>query len=1074
MKKLPKLKTEVDLQKQVGLSLKRSLRNAGFVVLCFMLGLIQTMAMQTTDLPLNAKKLPDKTSGIIDQQKLTVSGNVTDSGGQALPGATVVVKGTMQGTVTNADGNYSLSEIPDNATLVFSFIGMKKQEVEVGSQKNINVVMEMDASNLDEVVVVGYGTRTRGELTGAVSTIKTEEIVRTSSNNLSKSLAGKVPGLTILDHGGYPGEKGTVDVLIRGRSTLGNNEPLVVIDGVPGGDFSFLAPEDIESFSVLKDAAAAIYGARAANGVILITTKRGKIGKPSINVTHTNQIQSFTRTPTYMNSFQFATYRNELETRYNRPQPYSDADVINFRDSNDRVAYPNTNWHDLTLNDWANQSRSEISISGGTEAVRYFINGDVLNQGGMYKSGDLKFRQYQLRSNLDIKVNDWINLGVDIYGSSGKITQPGASRDWIFRHFQLAFPTEVGQYPNGLYGIAAEDGANPAVMSSFQSGSVDEWDSELRTRFKLDLNLDFITEGLGLNANTTIIQRNSDTKNFQKPWIVYGYNPTTDEYLPQVGFNFNNGQFISVNESFSKYNEEYYNIQLNYDRTFNDDHTFKAFVAMEQTEWRTRAFSAYKRDLISAELPSLFAGSDEGQRSTGFDEKRGRLNYFGSLGYNYKKKYLLDFTLRYDGSDNFPKGKRFGAFPGVQAAWVISEEPFLQEPDFISNLKLRASWSKMGNDRIPGFGFLNTYVYGGDKPKNLNYHNYYIFGESPTQVNTFFNNNVANPNITWEEAISQNIGLEFGLFGGKLNGDFNYYRGTRSNILIQRNASIPDYTALQLPLENLGKVNNWGYEIELSYADKVGEDFSYKIGGNFSNAKNEIVFLDEPVNVPDWRTQEGRSLGSFLAYPTDGLYRNQGEIDADPAAAAGTLPGDVKYLDTDGDGKITGNDIILTNTSNVPEIIYAVNAGLKYKNFDFNVLFQGQTNAQIMVSFDDEGNRPDILFNQRWTPENPNARYPRAYGIKDQFNTKSNATQETWLHDASFLRLRDMQIGYNFPKNLIKGVPDIRLFLKGSNIFTWDKLKGWNLDPEMPGYSGNAPNAYQPLKTWTIGVNIIL
>jgi len=999
----------------------------------------------------------------------TITGTVSDANGP-LGGVTVLFKGTYKGASTDLDGNYTIKVDGDNAVLVFSYIGYESQEVIVGNQTVINVTMVENASKLDEVVVVGYGTRTRGELTGAVSTIKTEEIVRTSSNNLSKSLAGKVPGLTILDRGGYPGERGTVDVLIRGRSTLGNNEPLVVIDGVPGGDFSFLAPDDIESFSVLKDAAAAIYGARAANGVILITTKRGKIGKPSVNITHTNQIQSFTRTPTYMNSYQFTTYRNEVEARYNRSQPYSDADVINFRDSNDRVAYPNTNWHDLTLNNWANQTRNQISISGGTEAVRYFINGDLLNQGGQYKSGDLKFRQYQLRSNLDIKVNDWINLGVDLYGSSGKTIQPGASRSWVFRHFQLAFPTEVGQYPNGLYGIGAEDGANPAVMSSFQSGSVDERDSELRTRFKLDLDLDFITEGLGLNANTTIIQRNSDTKNFQKPWIVHGYNPTTDEYVPQVGFNFNNGQFMSVEESFSKYNEEYYNIQLNYDRTFNNDHTLRAFVAMEQTEWRTRAFSAYKRDLISAELPSLFAGSDNGQRSTGFEQENGRLNYFGSLSYNYKRKYLLDFTLRYDGSDNFPEGKQFGTFPGIQAAWVISQEPFLEESNFISNLKLRASWSKMGNDRIPGFGFLNTFKYGGNLPQG--YHNYYIFGESPTQVNTFFNNNVANPNITWEEAISQNIGLEVGFFDGKLNGDFNYYWGTRSNILTKRNASVPDYTALQLPLENLGEVDNWGYEIELSYADRVGEDFSYNIGGNFSNAKNKIVFLDEPANVPDWRTQEGRSLGSFLAYPTDGLYRNQAEIDAYPAAATGTLPGDVKYLDTDGDGKITGNDVILTNTSNVPEIIYSVNAGLKYKNFDFNVLFQGQTNAQILVSFDDEGNRPDILFNQRWTPENPNARYPRAYGLKDRFNTKSNATQETWLHDASFLRLRDMQIGYNLPKNLIKGVPDIRLFLRGSNLFTWDKLKGWNLDPEMPGYQGNAPDAYQPLKTWSIGTNI--
>lgn len=1006
-------------------------------------------------------------------QQTEITGTVSDANGP-LPGASVVVKGTTNGTQTDFDGNFTIAADGEDTVLLVSYIGYSTQEVVVGNQTTINVLLAEDASQLDEVVVVGYGTRTRGELTGAVSTLKTEEIVRTSANNLSKSLSGKVAGLTVVDRGGYPGEGGTVDVFIRGRATLGNNAPLVVIDGVPGGDFSFLAPEDIDSFSVLKDAAAAIYGARAANGVILITTKRGKVGKPTVNVSHTNQIQTFTRVPKFMNSFQYTTYQNEYDGRYGRPLIYSDEDIQNFQNSTDPIAYPDTNWYDLTMNNWANQTRSGVSVSGGNESVRYFVNGDVLNQGGQYKSGDLKFTNYQVRTNLDIKLNDWINLGVDMYANSGKRVQPGVDRGFIYKHLTVTLPTEVGQYPNGLYGVAAEDGANPAVMSSFQSGFEDQRTSELRTRLKIDFDLDFITEGLGFNANTTIIQRNSDTKDFTRPWTVHAFNPTTGEYVPQSGFDFNSGDFFAVEESFFKYNEEYYNLQLNYDRTFNDDHTLRAFVALEQTNFRDKRFSAYKRDLISGDIPSLFAGSDEGQVSTGFSTDRSRLNYFGSLGYNFKRKYLVDFTLRYDGSDNFPSGKQFGTFPGVQAAWVISQEPFLQDSKSITNLKLRASWSEMGNDRIPGFGFLNTYVFGGNLGQD---HNYYIFGENPTQVNTFFNDNVANPNITWEEATSQNVGLEFGILGGKLNGDLNYYWGDRSNILVARNASVPDYTALELPLENLGKVKNWGYEIELNYADRVGENFSYNIGGNFSNAKNEIVFIDEAADVPEWRKQEGHSLGSFQSWPTNGVYANQAAVDADPAAGDGTLPGDVRYVDTDGDGAITGNDVVRRYTSNIPEVTYAINAGLKYKNFDLNVLFQGQSNAEVSIFYDNAGNRPAFLFDQRWTPDNPNARYPRAYQRADAFNAKNspdaeNTTQDIWLHDASFLRLRDMQIGYNIPKSAIKNVADIRIYVRGSNIFTWDKLKDLDLDPEMAEYRNFEEGLYQPLKTWTLGVNI--
>lgn len=1016
--------------------------------------------------------------------QMSVSGTVSDDSGP-LPGVNIIVKGTSQGTQTDFDGNFSIN-VDQGATLVFSYLGYKTKEVVVDSE-TINVSLEADVAGLDEVVVVGYGTRTRGELTGAVSTLKSEDIERTSSGNLSKSLAGKIPGLTVSDRGGYPGEN-AVQVFVRGRATLGNNEPLYVIDGVPSTlqAFSFLAPGDISNMSVLKDAAAAIYGARAANGVILVTTKRGKSGKAKISLSTTQQIQQFTRTPRFMNSFQFTTYKNEYDTRHGNPLEFTAEDIENFRTADDPILYPDTNWFDLTMRDWAHQQRHSVSISGGSDNIKYFVNGDMLDQGGQYKSGDLSFKQYQIRSNLDIKINDRVKLGVDLYGLSGKRVQPGVSRGFIYKHLTVTLPTEVGQYPNGLYGVAAEDGANPAIMSSFAGGFNDQRNTELRTRFNLDIDLGFITEGLALNANTTLTRRTTNGKHLTKPWTNYAYNPITDEYVPQVGFDFNSGNTIAVRDSFSKFNEEYINAQIKYNRTFGD-HTFRGFVALEQTKWRGTQFEAYKRDLPSDLLPDLFAGGDEGRTATGVTNPgRARQNYFGSLSYNYKKKYLIDFTLRYDGSDIFPEGQKYGTFPGVQVGWVISKEPFMESTsNWLNNLKLRASWAQIGNDRIQAFAYLDRFILGGSAllpngNQDFRNRNYYIFGESPALANSFYLNSIGNPNVTWESATSQNIGLSFAMFDNKLNGDFNYYWGDRSDILTSSAADIPSHAGLDLnslPNENIGIVDNWGWEFELSYADQINDDFSYTIGGNIANAQNEIVYMAEAAGVPEWRKQEGHSLGSFLAYPTDGLYKTQAEIDADPAAEDGTLPGDIKYIDTDGNGEITGNDVVRRYTSNVPEITYSFNTGIKYKNFDLNLLFQGQANANISIFFDNSGNRPAYLFEQRWTPENPNARYPRAYERADVFNARSSAdtniTADTWIHDASFLRLRELQVGYNIPKSKTK-FADVRVFVRGSNVFTWDKLKDLDLDPEMPSYLNFEQGLYQPLKTWSLGLNINL
>lgn len=1001
-------------------------------------------------------------------KQLTVSGTVKDNAGRPLTGVTVSVKGVSQVTTTNAKGQYTIANVPENATLVFSFVGRKTQEVPVAGLSTIDVVLEEDAKSMDDVVVVGYSTKKRGEVTGSVSTINSETIEKTSGTNLTKSLAGLAPGLIVNDRGGYPGagDADAVSILIRGKSTLNNNAPLFVVDGVPSNSISFLAPTDIASITVLKDGAAAIYGARAANGVILVTTKRGKSGKPQFEFNATQTLSAFTRVPEYMDSWQYATYNNETNARYGNPLRFTADDIQKFRAGNDPINYPNTDWYDLTMREWAPESRYGLSARGGSENMKYFVGANTFNQTGQFASNALKFQQHQIRGNVDLKVNKFVDFGVDLFGSVAKRKQPGSNIGRIYKHLTVNLPTSVGQFPNGLYGVGAENGNNPRVMSSSASGFDNQSNSELRARFTSKIDLSFLLKGLSANGTATFTQRKSDGKLFHNTWDTYRYNANTQTYDRVPGFDFTTGNFLSLEESFDKYDEEYYSGQLNYAGTFGD-HSVSSFVAFEQISGRSRNFSAYKRDLISADHPDLFAGGDAGAQSTGSSNEFGRLNYFGSVSYDFRKKYLIDFTLRRDGSSNFGEGNQFGTFPGVSAGWVISKESFMESTgNWLNMFKLRASWALMGNDRVPAFQYLTRYNFGGTP--NALYGNYYIFGETPARVNTFLSANVPNPDITWEMADMKNVGLNFGLFKNKLTGDFNYFYQKRTDILVQRNASVPAYTALILPQENIGKVNSYGFELELTYRNRTG-DINYYVGGNLTQAKNRVIFLDEAANVPEWRKREGRPLDSYVIYPSDGLFKDQEDVDKTVAKLAGTKPGDVKYIDTDGDGAITANDQIRKFSSAVPEIQYGVFGGLEYKGFELTVLFQGQANAEIPILFDGEGSRPQFLFDQRWKPENPNARYPRAYISSDVYNARLS---DVWLHNAAFVRLKNVELAYTFPTEKVK-IAGIKVFVRGTNLLTFDKIK--HLDPEASTYTTQnsfSGGDYGPLKTVSFGANI--
>lgn len=1015
-----------------------------------------------------------KNKVLISEQTLTVSGTVSDADGP-LPGVNIVVKGTTNGTQTDFDGNYSVSVENENAVLVFSYIGYKTQEIVVGNRPSLNVVLEADIAGLDEVVVVGYTTRKRGEVTGSISTLKAEEIENTSNREIAKSLAGRVTGLIASDRGGLPGSNNDVTLLIRGQATLNNNAPLILIDGVPAGigTFNQLSPQDIGNVSILKDGAAAVYGNRAANGVILVTTKRGKSGKPRINASTSYSVSSFSATPDLMTSEQFAIYENEIADRFGNTLPFSQTDLDNFASGSDPINFPNTNWFEATFANSAPEVRNSISISGGTDKVNYFVSADNMYREGLFESGDTDFRQNQIRSNIDVNITDDIKLSVDLSGRFAKSRAPGVPLGFIYKHIYTNFPTDIDVYSNGLPARGGENGANPIVMSSRTAGFNDDNVNDLRGRFAIDWKLNGITEGLSFNAYAGIRRTLTNTKDFYNPWTYYVLNQNNNDFEPNTGFSQQGSVNILRDTSF-EFDEVLTNASLRYINTFADSHTVNAMAAVEQIVTESSTFYAQANNLPTDQLPYLFAGDPETAQNGGTASELALLSYFGTLSYDYDKKYFVDLMLRRDGSSRFGPGKRFGTFYSIGGNWAIGNEKFLENVSWLDALNIKGSYSVMGNDRIPPFQFLSQFAFGNNNP-NTARPNYYVFGESGAVFNGFRTGVAPNTNVTWETAKMSNIAVVFSVLNNRLSGEVNFYKQKRSDILVSNEGAIPDFTGVQLPDENLGRVDSKGVEITLGWADQIGE-VSYNLGFNLTHATNEVKFLPQPENLPERQDITGSRIGSYVVAPTNGLFTDQAQVDSAPAIIVNTVEGEPFYLDTNEDGVINNQDWIRINTSNIPEIQYGITGGVNYKNINLNFLLQGQAEADVLIFFDQIGSKPDFIYNDRWTPNNRGARYPRAFGLNDEYSgpqdNNNSVYADLWYHDASFLRLKELEIGYTLTKE-ITTFADIKLFARGFNLFTmFSDVQKLGLDPEAAGYNNFRDSTYPSLKMYTFGMNI--
>jgi len=986
-----------------------------------------------------------------------ITGKITDNNGKPLEGATILVKGTNKGTKSDANGNFSIDAEP-NSTLVISYVEFETIETKIGNKTNISVQLKPSIAIGNQIVVIGYGTQKKVTLTGSVATVKGDDLAQNPSANVSNSLAGRLPGVIANNRSGLPGDDAS-QILIRGLNSFGGGtSPLVVIDGIPDRDMNRINPNDIESVTILKDASAAIYGVRSANGVILITTKRGKIGKPTINYDGSVGLQQLTRLDKRVNSWEYMTYFNELNVNQGNSAPYTQADIDKYKAGND-PNYTSTDWLKAVFRKNAPQTNHSLSVNGGNEQVKYYFSGQYLNQQSNFRNSDDDYKEFNIRSNIDVKISKNLSVNMDLAARKESRLYPVSSVGSILHETVSMYPFLPPYWSNGYASSGVSNGRNPVILTSSLPGYDNITNLIVNPRLGFDLQLPYITQGLSVGGYAAFDYNQRSEKVFQKQWDAYTYDKSTGTYNNQK----NSTGITGITQDEQLTNENTYFLKLAYNRHFGK-HGFDAFAGYEQTSNNFKETYAYRRDLLSDQLDQIFTGSTVGQTATGSATQAGRESYLGRLAYNYDNKYLADITARYNGSFNFPSNNRWGLFPAISLGWRISEEKFFKDNiRFINQLKLRGSWGIMGSDAVAQYLYVTRYQLV------TNPENYTFFGPNYILGNDLYLSATPNPDITWEKQDSKNIGLDATLLNNKLNVTVDAFRFLRKDILAPRNASVPLYTGLSLPPENIGKSLNRGIDLSINYSERKSA-FRYNIGVNFTYAKSKIIFRDEAPNIPQWQKSTGYAIDSWLVYQTKGIYHTQAEVDNSPHLS-GAKPGDLWIKDTDGDGSITAKDEVRIPESATPKIVYGITMGAEYKGIALDLVWSGQGMAKQMVLSQMQGSLvapPTWLYNGRWTADNPNAPYPRAFNYND---FRNSIYADFWLRDASFLRLKSAQISYTLPSGLFSkyGISNFRIFASGYNLFSIDKMRKYNIDPETDNITGiNYPQS----RIYSCGVNI--
>ncbi|MEY8488373.1 TonB-dependent receptor [uncultured Parabacteroides sp.] len=998
---------------------------------------------------LSSHKVKETSIPVVAQQKKTITGVVTDDLGEPIIGANVIEKGTTNGIITDINGKFTL-DIAPGAVIQFSYIGYNTQEVKVGNQSTLAIQLVEDTQALSEVVVVGYGIQRKVTTTGAVTKLEGDEINKMTVVNATKALQGLSPGITVVDRGGAPGSDDP-EIYLRGVGTTGNAKPLVLVDGIEMS-LSQIPSSEIENISVLKDAASAsIYGSRAAHGVILVTTKRGKEGKVKLSYDGTIGFQDRAVKAEQVSAREYMTMVNEALVNSGGSNKYSEDDILATERGDDPYNHSYLNWGDEVYKP-TYITQHTLNLTGGSEVGRYLVSFDYLDQPGLVKNTE--YQRYSYRVNTDLNIGKMLKVSSDVTYRHIDRLWPEALGSVQYDVWSMQ-PTSPVRYENGDYRLDKQNRNAISLMDMDVVGE-DRYNKDVvygQVKADFEPIKDLVFTGMA-SLNGSWDRRKIHYKNHK-------YYNEVGELITQR----NNPN--SVKDSRNDSYQMTLRFLANYKKRFGDDHDLALLYGMEQISYRNYYSMAQRKDLISDALPDISLGSAGSQFAEGYPTKWGINSFFGRVNYGFKDKYLFEANIRTDGSSRFAKGHKWGVFPSFSAAWRISEEGFMKNLGFVDNLKLRASWGQTGNERIDAFMYLPQY----------NTSNVVMNG---SLVSAVYQKKMANPDVTWETVEQTNIGLDFGFLNNSIYGELDWYSKDTKDILLA--LGIPHFIGLDAPEQNAGVVRNSGIEAMVGFRKTFGE-FTFNTSFNLAYNKNEWIDRGgDDKNISGYNIQTiGSPLNAFYIYQADGLIANEQELEeyrakykSDPRGMSDLHAGDVKLVDTNNDGTIDPDDRQIF-ASNIPKFTYGWNISGEYKGFDLSLLFQGSSGANRMMYGEwIEGPSYEaftgVHFRDRWTEENQNgnAEMPR---LEAANNRNASTYNSFFLKKTNYLRLKNAQLGYTFSKGITDKlrITKLRLYVSGSNLLTFSSLYQ-GLDPE--GKSDRI-NDFPPLKIVNFGVNII-
>lgn len=1013
------------------------------------------------------------------QKNSRISGIVTDTEGLPLIGVSVMVSNNNTiGTITDSHGRYGLTVPDESVELKFSYIGYETQVLKINKANIINVIMKENVRMLEDVVVIGYGTQKKESVVGALATVATKDLLQSPQANVSNALAGRMPGLLSVQRTGEPGnDASTIRIRGVGTFTNGGQDPLVLVDGIESDNYNDIDPNEIESLTILKDASAtAVYGVRGANGVIIITTKRGIKGKPQLSLTTNVGISNFPFLRKNMDSYQYALAYTEAENNdaysTNTQERRFRADEIEaYRTNSDPIFYPNVDWYDLMLKEFSTQSQANLNIRGGTDNVRYFtsigyftqdgmMNTDIVNNG--YNS-NFKYTRFNIRSNFDIDITKNLLLSIDLSTQFGETRGPNWNTSNIMLNMATTPPNAAPGVVDGkIMAISYITGSAWTPLATFNKGWHSDYENNLNASLRVNYKMDYLLKGLSLRGALSYKNFNTEIRTFGVEAVIYEAKQDVDGnkiFVPQSD---PKPKGVSISTP-TRNRRIYAETGIMYDNKF-DDHHVTGLVLYNQSKY-------YDPGLLYL-IPNGYQG------------------IVGRVTYDYDNRYLAEYNIGYNGTENFAVGKRFGTFPAYSVGWVLSNEAFFPENNYLTFIKLRGSYGVVGNDKIGGARFLyqpSVYTYTDiSKPG-------YYFGDMSNRqgYQTSSEGKMGNPDLTWEKAKKTNVGADIKFYKDKLSITVDYFIENRNNILVDR-LTIPDILGMMqvngketpvgiMPAANFGEMINRGYEGDLTWNDAIGK-FQYFVKVNYTFVRNKVIFKDEVPRKYSYRNETGQRYGQFFGLVADGFYNTWEEVN-DPNRpvyqwSSNKLQlGDIKYIDINGDGIINDDDQVPIGYSNFPEKMFGITLGGSYKGFDFSVLFQGAGNVSYYPTkstqrgfYEKTSAHVDLV--KSWSRERYEQgleiKYPRYSIVNNDHNYRASTF---WLEDASYIRLKNAEIGYSVQGKTLKkiGMSSVRIYANGNNLLTWTHMKFPGKDPES---LSNGDEMYPVTRIFNLGLNI--